>query len=85
MQVTLDGLRHLLAKPQKKKRKEPVTAQMLHDMVMAAGPLPSLMEVRLLGICLVAFAGFLRCDELLKLRCTDSAFNGDSMVIKCGV
>ena len=81
MQVTLDGLRCLLAKPIK--RKEPVTAQMLHDMVMAAGTSPSLTEVRLLAICLVAFAGFLRCDELLKLRCMDIAFNGDGN--QCGV
>ena len=53
VQATLGGLRRELAKP--KKRKEPVTAEMLLAMVEAAGPSPSLTEVRLLDICLVAF------------------------------
>ena len=35
---------------------------------------PSLTEVRLL-----AFAGFLRCDELIKLRCSDISFNAEGM------
>ena len=53
---TLEGLRHMLAKP--KVRKEPVTADMLKAMVEAAGPAPSLTEVRLLAVCLVSFAGY---------------------------
>ena len=76
----MGGLRWELAKP--KKRKEPVTAEMLLAMVDATGPSPSLTEVRLLAICLVAFAGFLRCEELLKLRCADVAFNPEGMVIQ---
>ena len=44
-------------------------------MVEAAGPTLSLSNVRLLAVCLVAFAGFLRCDELIKLRCKDMSFN----------
>ncbi|KAL5497424.1 hypothetical protein EMCRGX_G013893 [Ephydatia muelleri] len=79
VQATLGGLRRELAKP--KKRKEPVTAEMLLAMVEAAGPSPSLTEIRLLAICLVAFAGFLRCEELLKLRCADVTFNTEGMVI----
>ena len=51
-------------------------------MVEAAGSSPSLTEVRLLAICLVAFAGFLRCEESLKLRCADVAFNAEGMVIQ---
>eukprot|EP00731_Ephydatia_muelleri_P006914 Em0003g1162a len=54
----VDGLKRILAKP--KVRKEPVTADMLKAMVEAAGPDPPLSEVRLLAVCLVAFAGFLR-------------------------
>ena len=74
VQATLAGLRCMLARP--KSRKEPVTADMLKDMVEAAG-----MDVRLLAMCLVAFAGFLRCDELIKLRYSDIVFNTESMVI----
>ena len=79
VQATLAGLRRMLARP--KSRKEPVTADMLREMVEAAGPDPSLTDVRLLAMCLVAFAGFLRCDELIKLRCSDIVFNTESMVI----
>ncbi|KAL5497417.1 hypothetical protein EMCRGX_G013884 [Ephydatia muelleri] len=79
VQATLAGLRRMLARP--KSRKEPVTADMLKEMVEAAGPDPSLTDVRLLAMCLVAFAGFLRCDELIKLRSSDILFNTESMVI----
>ena len=41
------------------------------------------MEVRLLAMCLLAFAGFLRCDQLIKLnaclyRKPDKAFKNMS-------
>ena len=80
VKATLEGLRRILAKP--KVRKEPVTADMLKAMVEAAGPAPSLTEVRLLAVCLVAYAGFMRCDELLKLRGSDVTFNAEGMVVK---
>ena len=64
-----------------KVRKEPVSIEMLQAMVEAAGPTPSLSDVRLLAVCLVAFAGFLRCDELIKLKCKDVSFNEQGMVI----
>ena len=79
VKATLEGLRRILAKP--KVRKEPVTADMLKAMVEAAGPAPSLTEVRLLAVCLVAYAGFMRCDELLKLRGSDVTFNAEGMVV----
>ena len=48
----------------------------------AAGPDPSLMEIRLMAVCLLAFAGFMRCDELVKLKCDDITFNSESMVVR---
>ena len=39
------------------------------------GPDPSLMEVRLLAMCLI---GFLRCDEL---KCFNITINAESMII----
>ena len=60
VQVTLAGLRSELARP--KMCKEPVTADMLRAMVESVGQ-----DVRLLVVCLVACAGFMRCDELLKV------------------
>ena len=51
--------------------------------MVEAGANPSLSKmVRLLAVGLVAFAGFLRCDDLIKLRCKDVSFNGQGMVIK---
>ena len=76
---TSEGLKRMLAKP--KVWKEPVTVDMLKAMVEAAGPEPSLSEVRLLAVCLVAFAGFLRCNELIKFKCSDITFNAEGMVI----
>ena len=61
--------------------KEPVTADMLRAMVDLVGQEPSLSDVRLLVVCLVAFAGFMHCDELLKLQCSDIAFGTESMTI----
>ena len=77
--VTLAGLRSELVWP--KMCKEPVTADMLRVMVDLVGQEPSLSDVRLLVLCLVAFAGFMRCDEFLKLQCSDIAFGTESMTI----
>eukprot|EP00731_Ephydatia_muelleri_P008538 Em0004g876a len=57
VQAALAGFRRILAKP--RVRKEPVTAEMLKSMVDSAGPDPSLSEVRLLAVCLLAFAAML--------------------------
>ena len=54
---------------------------MLKAMVESVGLDPSLMEVRLLAMCLISFAGFLRCDELIKLKCSDITINAVSMII----
>ena len=48
----------------------------------AARVAPSLTEVRLLAVCLVAFVGFMRWDELIRLKCEDITFNAESMVIR---
>ena len=75
----LSGLRRVLAKL--KTRKEPITIDMLKAMVESVGPDPSLTEVRLLAMCLISFAGFLRCDELIKLKCSDITINAENMLI----
>ena len=79
MQGTLAGLRSELVWP--KMCREPVTADMIRAMVDLVGQETSLSDVRLLVLCLVAFAGFMHCDELLKLQCSDIAFGTESMTI----
>ena len=73
VKATSEGLRRILVKS--KVQKEPVTADVLRAMVEAAGPAPSLTEVRLLAVCLATFVGFMRCDGLIKLKCEDITFN----------
>ena len=79
VQETAQGLRRLLAKPNK--HKESITAEMLKSMVESVGLTPSMTEVRLLAVCLLTFAGFMRCDELVKLQCKDIVFNDEGMVV----
>ena len=79
VQATLAGLKRILAKP--KVKKEPVTVDMLAMLVGSLGKTPSLSEVRLASSCLLAFAAFLRYDEMAKLRCCDIIFDEASMTV----
>ena len=79
MHATLAGLQREFTKPRVKK--EPITATMLTALVSSLGPVPSLGDVRLVAISLLAFAAFLRYDEISKLRCCDITFSGESMTI----
>ena len=69
MRATLAGLQRKLAKP--RVRKEPVTVEMLSRIVGSLGTAPSLSDTRLAAACLLAFAAFLRYDDLARLRCCD--------------
>ena len=64
--VTLNGLRRMLAKPVAKKA--PVTPEMLARLCELVGAGASHTDVRTAAMCLLAFAAFLRFDELVKLR-----------------
>lgn len=79
IQATVAGLKRSLAKP--KVRKEPVTVDMLAALVDSLGESPSLSDVRLAASCLLAFAAFLRFDELAKLRCCDIKIGEASMAV----
>lgn len=63
-------------------RKEPITPEMLLQIAKAMSEPPSLMEIRLLVICLLAFSGFLRFNEVVGLRCCDVQIKEDHMVVK---
>ena len=54
---------------------------MLKSMVESVGLTPSLTEIRLLAVCLLAFEGFMRCDQLAKLQCKDIVYNDEGMVV----
>lgn len=63
--IMLEGLRRSLARPIIKKT--PFSTEMLAAMVEGTRSNETLPKVRLLAVCLLVFAGFLRFDELSKL------------------
>ena len=70
VQNTLAGAKRILAHSTAKK--EPITVEMLGKLCEKLGGVDaSLADVRTLAICLIGFAGFLRYDELARLRDTD--------------
>ena len=72
-----EGFQRSLAQP--RRRKEPVTPEILGQVVASFGSLPSLAEVRLGSICLLVYAAFLRINELRQLCCCDIQFTEDGM------
>ena len=68
----LEGLRRALAKLVSKK--EPITVNMLKAMVGDTNKHPTLSNVRLTAACLLAFAVFLRFNELVNVRSCDLTF-----------
>ena len=63
------GSHRILGKPTIKK--DPVTPDMLRHLVLKLSSTPSLKEVRSVSLCLTAYAGFLRFDELSSILCCD--------------
>ena len=78
--ATLQGLQRMLAKPVCKKA--PATVEMLERMVVDARLSGTLADLRLSTACLIAFAGFLRFNELIQIKAEDISIRDDSMVLK---
>lgn len=77
--ATLKGLQHLLGKPIT--RKEPITSTMLQAMVASMPKTPLLSDIRLAAVALMAYAAFLRFDEVSKLCYCDVEFCADHMMV----
>ena len=69
VQATLQGIRRSCCKPVRKKK--PVTVDMLADMVENMNSHPTLANMRITTLSLLAFAGFLRFDEVIHIRASD--------------
>ena len=63
------GSHRIVGKPTIKK--DPVTPDMLKHLVLKLSSTPSLKEVRPVSLCLTAYEGFLRFDELSSILCCD--------------
>ena len=77
VQVTLDGLKRALAKPVTKKT--PVTAEIQSEVVKDTKARPTLSNICLATACLLAYAGFLRANELINL---DIRIADDKMIMR---
>ena len=77
---TMEGLKRILAKPVQKKA--PFSVEMLQAMVQDTKKENSLANIRLTTVCLLAFAGFLRYDELANIRPCDLQINPTCVTIR---
>ena len=76
----VEGFRRKLAKP--KSPKEPVSSADLLKLVTAKGGSDaSILDIRFLFICLISFAGMLRCDEVIAIRMRDISIFHDHMSV----
>ena len=62
-------------------KKSPVSVDISADLVDESRMHPTLSNVRLAAACLLAFAGFLRCDELISLWPCDIKMGPDMMMV----
>lgn len=77
--IRAGGLRLLGSHPCKK---EPITPDILKQLVLSfAKDSCSLLDLRLVCMCLVGFAGFLRFAELVAIKRSDIVFSGSFMTI----
>ena len=60
---------------------DPTSGHPVKEIVTSTIANPTLTRIRLSAICLLVYAGFLRFDELQKLRCCDMVFMRDRMEI----
>ena len=79
VRAALEGMQRILARPTVKKA--PVTPMILEDMVKDARKSSSLSDLRLTTACLLAYAGFLRFNELVNIRPCDISIHVDKMVL----
>lgn len=62
-------------------KKEPINADMLRKMYCKFFESENIYNQRTICACLIAYAGFLRCSELLNIRCSDVCFEQTHMSI----
>ena len=67
----------MVAKP--KIKKEPITPEMLLSIVESFILPTSLTELRLGCVCLLAYAAFIRIEEVRTIHCCDVIFTPDGM------
>ena len=79
VKMTLDGAKRSLSKPIKPK--EPLPLSLIQDIALRFSSDNALSVIRFLFILLVGYAGFLRADEILKMKVCDVKIHADHMLV----
>ena len=79
VKMTLDGAKRNLSKPIKPK--EPLPLSLIQDIALRFSSDNALSFIRFLFILLVGYAGFLRADEILKMKVCDFKIHADHMLV----
>ena len=77
VKMTLDGAKHSLSKPIKPKEPLPL----IQDIALRFSSDNALSVIRFLFILLVGYPGFLRADEILKMKVCDVKIHADHMLV----
>ena len=77
--MTLDGAKRSLSKPIKPK--EPLPLSLIQGIALRFSSDNALSVIRFLFILLVGYAGFLRADEILKIKVCDVKIHVDHMLV----
>ena len=80
LQTVLQGIRRSCCKPVLKKK--PMTADMLASMVEDLNAHPTLANLRITTLSLLAFAGFLGFDDVIHIRASDITICEEMMKIQ---
>ena len=75
LQTVLEGAKRIVGKPRGENQKEPMSTEMVKQVVAHFGRNPGLIAHRLIVICLLGFSRFLRISELVAIRIKDMEFS----------
>ena len=79
VKMTLDGAKRSLSKPIKPKEQLPLG--LIQDIALRFSSDSALSVIRFLFILFVGYAGFLRADEILKMKVCDVKIHADHMLV----
>ena len=76
VKLAIEGAKRSIAKLglTSSRKKEPISPELIHDLVKLYGSSDDPVKLRFLVICLLGFAGFMRISELLGLKVGDLKF-----------
>ena len=81
VKTVLEGAKRTVGKTRGRRQKEPFTTDMVKKVVLEYGDSSNLLHHRLIVICLLGFAGFLRIGELLQIQMGNMTFTSTHLEI----